>query len=177
MTKATFSYGKRKIWDDLWELGESTVKTTTQELRQTFSPLKILEGIVGGGNESPLIEKNDKNELNELKGKQNSNPLDIEKLRKKYQEQDKKKEEALRQRLFQLVKRGEEEVLQTQKQQEAEKQRMEAYQEQKKRKEEERKRQEALVEAPKGKIRRSIFSPKKVVQRQQAEVKPAAGKQ
>jgi hypothetical protein len=174
MTKATFSYGKRKIWDDLWELGESTVKTTTQELRQTFSPLKILEGIVGGGNESPLIEKNDKNEL---KREQNSTPLDIEKLRKKYQEQDKQKEEVLRQRLFQLVKRGEEEVFQTQKQQEAEKQRMEAYQEQKKRKEEERKRQEALVEAPKGKIRRSIFSPKKVVQRQQAEVKPAAGKQ
>jgi hypothetical protein len=174
MTKATFSYGKRKIWDDLWELGESTVKTTTQELRQTFSPLKILEGIVGGGNESPLIEKNDKNEL---KGKQNSTPLDIEKLRKKYQEQDKQKEEVLRQRLFQLVKRGEEEALQREKQQEAEKQRIEAYQEQKKRKEEERKRQEALVEVPKGKIRRSIFSPKKVAQRQQAEVKPAAGKQ
>jgi len=174
MTKATFSYGKRKIWDDLWELGESTVKTTTQELRQTFSPLKILEGIVGGGNESPLIEKNDKNEL---KGKQNSTPLDTEKLRQRYQEQDKQKEGALRQRLFQLIKRGEEEALQRQKQQEAEKQRMEAYQEQKKRKEEERKKQEALVEIPKGKIRRSIFSPKKVVQRQQAEVKPAAGKQ
>jgi len=174
-TKATVSYGKRKIWDDLWELGESTVKTTTQELKQTFSPLKILEGIVGGGNESPLIEKNDKNEL---KGKQNSTPLDTEKLRKKYQEQDKQKEEALRKRLFQLVKRGEEEAFQTQKQQEVEKQRMEAYQQQeKKRKEEERKRQEVLAEIPKGKIRRSIFSPKKVVQRQQAEVKPAAGKQ
>jgi hypothetical protein len=174
-TKATASYGKRKIWDDLWEFGESTVKTTTQELRQTFSPLKILEGIVGGGNENASIEKNDKNEL---KREQNSTPLDTEKLRQKYQEQDKQKEEALRQRLFQLVKRGEEEVLQRQKQQEAEKQRMEAYKEQeKKRKEEERKRQEALVEVPKGKIRRSIFSPKKVAQRQQAEVKPAAGKQ
>jgi hypothetical protein len=173
--KATASYGKRKIWDDLWELGESTVKTTTQELKQTFSPLKILEGIVGGGNESSSIEKNDKNEL---KREQNSTPLDTEKLRQKYQEQDKQKEEALRQRLFQLVKRDEEEVLQRQKQQEAEKQRMEAYKEQeKKRKEEERKRQEALVEAPKGKIRRSIFSPKKVAQRQQTEVKPAAGKQ
>ena len=174
MTKATFSYGKRKIWDDLWELGESTVKTTTQELRQTFSPLKILEGVIGGRNENVSIEKNDKNEL---KGKQNSTPLDTEKLRQRYQEQDKQKEGALRQRLFQLIKRGEEEALQRQKQQEAEKQRMEAYQEQKKRKEEERKKQEALVEIPKGKIRRSIFSPKKVVQRQQAEVKPAAGKQ
>ena len=173
MPKTGF-WDNEEILGELLELGKSTVKNTGQQLKQTFSPLKILEGIVGGGNESPLIEKNDKNEL---KREQNSTPLDIEKLRKKYQEQDKQKEEVLRQRLFQLVKRGEEEVFQTQKQQEAEKQRMEAYQEQKKRKEEERKRQEALVEVPKGKIRRSIFSPKKVVQRQQAEVKPAAGKQ
>ena len=173
MPKTGF-WNNEEVLGELLEFGKLTVKNSGQQLKQTFSPLKILEGIVGGGNESPLIEKNDKNEL---KREQNSTPLDIEKLRKKYQEQDKQKEEVLRQRLFQLVKRGEEEVFQTQKQQEAEKQRMEAYQEQNKRKEEERKRQEALVEAPKGKIRRSIFSPKKVVQRQQAEVKPAAGKQ
>jgi len=174
MPKTGF-WNNEEVLGELLEFGKSTVKNTGQQLKQTFSPLKILEGIIGVGNESPLIEKNDKNEL---KGKQNSTPLDIEKLRKKYQEQDKEKEEFLRQRLFQLVKRGEEEVLQTQKQQEAEKKRMEAYKEQeKKRKEEERKRQEALVEIPKGKIRRSIFSPKKVAQRQQAEVKPAAGKQ
>ena len=173
MPKTGF-WDNEEILGELLELGKSTVKNTGQQLKQTFSPLKILEGIVGGGNESPLIEKNDKNEL---KGKQNSTPLDTEKLRQRYQEQDKQKEGALRQRLFQLIKRGEEEALQRQKQQEAEKQRMEAYQEQKKRKEEERKKQEALVEIPKGKIRRSIFSPKKVVQRQQAEVKPAAGKQ
>jgi len=172
---------KTGFWDNeeilgkLLELGKSTVKNTGQQLKQTFSPLKILEGIVGGGNENASIEKNDKNEL---KREQNSTPLDTEKLRQKYQEQDKQKEEALRQRLFQLVKRGEEEALQRQKQQEVEKQRMEAYkQQEKKRKEEERKRQETLVEVPKGKIRRSIFSPKKVAQRQQAEVKPAAGKQ
>jgi len=172
---------KTGFWDNeeilgkLLELGKSTVKNTGQQLKQTFSPLKILEGIVGGGNENASIEKNDKNEL---KREQNSTPLDTEKLRQKYQEQDKQKEEALRQRLFQLVKRGEEEALQRQKQQEVEKQRMEAYkQQEKKRKEEERKRQETLVEVPKGKIRRSIFSPKKVVQRQQAEVKPASGKQ
>jgi hypothetical protein len=173
MPKTGF-WDNEEILGELLELGKSTVKNTGQQLKQTFSPLKILEGIIGVGNESHLIEKNDKNEL---KREQNSTPLDIEKLSKKYQEQDKQKEEFLRQRLFQLVKRGEEEALQIKKQQEAEKQRMEAYQEQKKRKEEERKRQEGLVEAPKGKIRRSIFSPKKMVQRQQAEVKPASGKQ
>jgi hypothetical protein len=174
MPKTGF-WDNEEILGELLELGKSTVKNTGQQLKQTFSPLKILEGIIGEGNENASIEKNDKNEL---KGKQNSTPLDTEKLRQKYQEQDKQKEEALRQRLFQLVKRGEEEVLQRQKQQEAEKQRMEAYKEQeKKRKEEERKKQEALVEIPKGKIRRSIFSPKKVAQRQQAEVKPATGKQ
>jgi hypothetical protein len=174
MPKTGFWDNEEILWE-LFELGKSTVKNTGQQLKQTFSPLKILEGIVGGGNESPSIEKNDKNEL---KREQNSTPLDTKKLRQKYQEQDKQKEEALRQRLFQLIKRDEEESLQRKKQQEAEKQRMEAYKKQEKeRKEEERKRQEALVDTPKGKIRRSIFSPKKVVQRQQAEVKPAAGKQ
>jgi len=174
-TKGTLTDRRRRIWDDLWELGESTVKTTTQELRQTFSPLKILEGIIGEQNENPSVEKNNENDLRK---NQNSTPLDTEKLREIYQEQDKQKEEALRQRLFELVKKNEEEAFQRKKQKEEEEQRMKAYQEQeKKRKEEERKKQEALVEIPKGKIRRSIFSPKKIVQRQQAEVKPATGKQ
>ena len=161
--KASISYGKIKIWEDLRELGELIAKNTAQELRQTFSPLKILEGITGKENE---------------KRKQNSTPLDTEKLAKKYQEQDKQKEEALRQRLFQLVRQGEEEALQRQKKQETEEQRIKLYQEkEKKRKEEERKKQGIPLEIPKGKIRRSIFSPKKVTQRQHPEIKPASGKQ
>ncbi len=48
----------------------------------------------------------------------------------------------------------------------------------KKRREEEKKKQLSMQGgAPQGKIRRSIFSAKKVAKREQAEVKPSAGKQ
>ena len=172
---AKTSFWRDEILGELLELGKSTAKKSVQQIGQTFSPLKIFEGVVNkSNNNDSSLEKKSKEEAK----KQNNTPLNFEKLQEKYQSQDKQKEESLRQRLFQLVKRGEEEVLEREKQKEAEKQRIEAYKEQeKKRKEEERKRQEASLEAPRGKIRRSIFSPKKVAQRQQAEVKPAAGKQ
>jgi len=172
---AKTSFWRDEIIGELLELGQSTAKKSAQQIGQTFSPLKIFEGVVNNSNNNDSsLEKKSKEETK----KQNNTPLNFEKLQEKYKSQDKQKEELLRQRFFQLVKRGEEEVLEREKQKEAEKQRMEAYKEQeKKRKEEERKRQEASLEAPRGKIRRSIFSPKKVVQRQQAEVKPASGKQ
>ena len=83
----------------------------------------------------------------------------------------------MQQKLFQLVKRGEEEVLQQKKQEEQEKEQKEVYEvEEKKKKLAEKQKQEQMDDIPKGKIRRSIFSPKKVAQRQHAEVKPATGK-
>lgn len=170
---------KLGFWSDafeqLAELGQSTAKQTVKGVTQTFSPLKILEKTLSSNIPNPptsLIEKREgANQLNHT-------TLNFEKLQQKYAEQDKAKTETLRQRLFQLVKRGEEEILQKEKQEELEKKRLEAYREQKKqRKQQEKKLQEQQAETPKGKIRRSIFSPKKVAQRQQAEVKPATGKQ
>ena len=171
---AKTSFWRDEILGELLELGKSTAKKSVQQIGQTFSPLKIFEGVVNNSNnnDSSLEKK-----LKEEAKKQNNTPLNFEKLQEKYQSQDKQKEESLRQRLFQLVKRGDEEILQREKQKEEERKRMEFYQREEKKRKEERKRQEASLEAPRGKIRRSIFSHKKVAQRQQAEVKPAAGKQ
>jgi len=170
------SFWRDEILGELLELGKSTGKKSVQQIGQTFSPLKIFEGVVNNSNSNTAssLEKKEKDQAK----KQNNTPLNFEKLQEKYQSQDKQKEEFLRQRFFQLIKRAEEETLQREKQKEAEKQRIETYQEQERKlKEEERKKQEALFDMPRGKIRRSIFSHKKVAQRQQVEVKPATGKQ
>ncbi|MFN4212759.1 MAG: hypothetical protein ACK4FL_02225 [Microgenomates group bacterium] len=168
---------KPGFWEDileqLEELGATTGKKAAQSAAQTFSPLKIAEKIVNPQSSSPSQSPE-----KPQSGKNNHTPLNFEKLQKEYQKQDEQKAAAVRQRLFQLVKTGEEKVLMEKKQKEAEKQKRLIYEEQeKKKKEEERKRQEQLSEIPQGKIRRSIFSPKKVAQRQHAEVKPASGKQ
>lgn len=156
------------------EFGQSTVKASAQAVKTTFSPLKILEntkGLVSKQNDQGK-EKIEKGQVN----KQNHTKLDFEKLNSKYQNQDKVKTEALRYKLFQLVKSGEEKVLYEKKRDEEEKKQKLIYEEQeKKRKLFEKGKQEMPI--PQGKQRRSIFSHKKVAQRQQTEVKPSSGKQ
>lgn len=110
--------------------------------------------------------------------KQKHTPLDFQKLQKTYEEQDKQKSNVLRQRLFQMVKSGEEKAIAENRQKEMDRKRKDEYERaEKKKKEEERKKREAAQQIPKGKIRRSIFTPLKVAKREQAEVKPSAGKQ
>ncbi len=165
---------KTGFWQDtfeqLVELGASTAKKTAQSVTQTFSPLKIAEKIVNIDS-SQTIQSLEKQPIT----KDNHTPLNFEKLQEKYQKQDEQRTAALRQRLFQLVKSTEEKVLIDKKQKETEEQRREIYEQQeKRRKEEERKRKEQAEEIPQGKIRRSIFSPKKMARRQQTEFKPAS---
>ncbi len=161
-------------FEKLAELGTSTVKKSASAVKQTFDPTKIVEKVTGAqSSQDKGIEQLEKGQSK----KQKSTPLDFKKLQNKYQDQDSQKAEVLRQRLFQLVKRGDEELLERKKQEELQKKQQEVYQQQeKKRKEEEKKRLESSA-IPEGKVRRSIFSPKKVAKRQQAEVKPASGKQ
>lgn len=171
---------KLGFWDDIFEklaeLGQSTAQKTGQAMKQTFSPIKIIESALGT---KQSFSDRGIEQLEKGKGKkQTHTPLDFQKLTNKYEEQDAKKAQTLRQRLFQLVKSGEEKTLMAKKQEEQEKKRQEFYQlQEKKRKEEEKRRQEQTAQIPMGKIRRSIFSPKKVAKRKQAEVKPASGKQ
>jgi len=165
---------------------KKAVKSTVNQVKQTISPTKMWEQLLGVSSDtteqsglaprSPA-QRDEVGKTSEVKRDGNHTPLNLEKLGKSYQDKEKQKTEVLKQRLFQLVKRGEEEILQANKQEEMEKKRKEAYEiEMKKRKEEEKKKQQA-GEIPRGKVRRSIFSPKKAAQRQHAELKPASGKQ
>ncbi len=169
MTKPGFF---EDTFEKLVELGTSTAKKTGKSLAQTFSPLKLLEKSVGLNNGQDDLQEREKKI-----SKDSHTPLNFEKLKEKYEQQDKQRENALKNRLFQLVKQGEEKEIEIKKQEEMKKKQEEererAERERRKKIEEEQKTQELI---PRGKIRRSIFSPKKAAQQKHAEFKPAASK-
>ncbi len=164
---------KGKILQDTFEqiveLGSSTAKKSAKQTFQTFSPLNILENLTGTATVKPKIDTDRKTE--------GHTPIDINGLKENYEAQDKKKENDLRNRLFNLVKAGENQEVQKKKTEEREKSVQEQQEEQQKAEEERKKRDaQILGEVPQGKQRKSIFSPKAKAQREHAELKPASGK-
>ncbi len=171
---------KGSFWSDtfeqLAELGKTTARQSGQAVKQTLNPVKILEKAVNpnaGKTGDKGIEKPEKGQAS---GSSHT-PLDFDKLQRRYQDQDQAKADALRNRLFQLVKSGEEKILQEKKQEALEKKRKEEWEKEEKKRREQQIAMQQPAELPQGKQRRSIFSPKKVAKREQAEVKPASGKQ
>lgn len=163
-----------EISDQLFELGKSTAKQSVKAVGSIVDPTKILDASTGTNSGDKGMEQ-----LEKGKGKKTNNTtLDFQKLQNKYNDQDKMKTQMLRQRLFQMVKSGDEKLMMEKRQEELQKKRQESYQDQdKKQKEQAQKQQLASSTEPQGKIRKSIFSAKKVAKREQAEVKPASGKQ
>ncbi|MBI4225519.1 hypothetical protein HY612_00220 [Candidatus Roizmanbacteria bacterium] len=177
MIKSALEDSFEKLVEQGTTQAKKTGKTFVKQVAQTISPTKLWEQILGTSSVTSEVEERS-GKTSEVKKGQNHTPLNFEKLGKKYQDAESKKTETLRLRLFQLVKQGEEKILYEKKKEEEEKKRKEAYEAQeKKRKEEEKKKQKQMEEIPKGKVRRSIFSAKKVAQRQHAETKPSTGKQ
>lgn len=176
---------KGGFWDDTFEkaleAGQSMAKSGGKQLKQTFSPAQMLKNAFSGegGRTSAVEERSGKSA--EVKKMAGSTPIDFAKLQEKYQNQDKSKTDALRNRLFQMVKSGDEKIMMEKKQKEEEKKRQEAYQEhEKKRKEAEKQRQAQMSGEPRGKEHQSILAPKKKKKAPlpaTAEVKPSKGKQ
>lgn len=170
---------------------KKAAKSASQQVKQSANPTKLWEQLLGvsspadsnegakppRGEVAPAAHLGGEMSMTETGRNKNHTPINLEKLGKSYQDNEKQKTEALRQRLFQLVKLGEEKVLLEKKQEEEEKKRKELYEAQEKKKREEEKKKQQFGELPKGKIRRSIFSPKKIAQRQHSEFKPSSGKQ
>lgn len=158
-------------FEQLVELGHSTAKKTVKSVAQTLNPLN---GLTGSENNNSQNEV--KSQMEKLKNKNNHTPVDFDKLQNKFKDKDKMKAEALRNRLFQMVKQGDEKLIMEKRQKELEKIRKEEYEKQEKKRKEKEKYQH-VDDIPRGKIRKSIFSPKKSAERQHAETKPATGKQ
>jgi len=159
-------------FEQLAELGQTTAKQGAKQITQTFSPLKILESVNPQSSQSPQFPQKEKDAK-----KDGTTPLDFSKLQNSYQNQEKVKMESLRNRLFQMVKREDEKSLERKKVEEQQKKQKETSEKQEKNRQIAAQQSQQSEGEPQGKIRRSIFSHKKVAQRSQAEVKPATGKQ
>jgi hypothetical protein len=158
-------------FEKLEDLGKSTAKNVAQETIKTFSPMNILEDLTTSSQTEKPKEKKESEKKNP-----NHSPINMESLKQEYDKQDKKKEVNLKNRLFQLVKQGEENELQKKKQKEKEDEQIEL-EEQKKKEQEKKKQEQQKGEVPQGKVRRSIFSPKIKAKREHFEVRPSQGKQ
>ncbi len=158
-------------FERITELGKTSAKKTAKAVKnivQDVGTAKGLEKLVTG------YEKT----FNEKSNDQNHTPLDVDKLKTHYEQQDKQKMEVLKTHLFRLSKQ-EEQKINAQRKQEREQKKQQEFteEEEKKKKEEEIKKRLAESSIPKGKERRSIFSPKKKAQQEHAETRPAVGKQ
>lgn len=178
---------KGGFWDDTFEkaleAGQGMAKSGGKQLKQTFSPANMIKNAFNaeGTADLPAEAHRIGGAKEGVKRMAGSTPLDFTKLQEKYQNQDKSKTDALRNRLFQMVKSGDEKIMMEKKQKDEEKKRQEAYQEhEKKRKEAEKQRQAQMSGEPHGKERQSILAPKKkkkVPLPSAAEIKPSTGKQ
>ncbi|PIY69077.1 hypothetical protein COY90_02615 [Candidatus Roizmanbacteria bacterium CG_4_10_14_0_8_um_filter_39_9] len=177
---------KGSFWDDTFEkaleAGQSMAKSSAKQIKQTFSPLQMIKNALGGGESNPQSPMESK--MKEMQGKKEmgNTPLDFSKLQEKYQNQDKAKTDMLRQRLFQMVKGGDEKIMMEKKQKEEEEKRRIAYEEheRKRNKQDQQRMMQQSGNEPQGKERQSVLAPKKKKRAQNPspiEIKPSTGKQ
>ncbi|MEK7110009.1 MAG: hypothetical protein AAB876_02205 [Patescibacteria group bacterium] len=154
-------------FEQLAELGVSTAKQTVKSVAQIVNPFSPNKSHESNKSNSPEVKRGN-----------NHTPVDFDKLKNKFQDKDKLQAEALRNRLFQIVKREDEKIIERKDMEETQKKRQEEYDEQeKKRKEQQKKIQSQQGGIPTGKAKRGFISRKKTVEQQHVENKPASGKQ
>ena len=174
-TKRSFT---SNVFEQLEDLGKSTVKATAQAVVQPLNPVKIIENIISpGGKENPADAQMEKMKQ-EQQSKQSSTPLDFGKLTQKYQENDQIKLMAVRKQ-FNLIKEGEQKAIEERKREDEERKKKFALEEQeKRRRQQEQQRAQEAAPAPAGKERRTIGGVhKKKAQQLHQETKPSVGKQ
>ena len=161
-------------FEQLVELGQSTAKKTVKSVAQTLNPFDK----TSRGKTSEVKSEQNQVRTSEVKRGTNHTPVDFDKLKNKFQDKDKLQAEALRNRLFQIVKREDEKILERKDMEEAQKKRQEEYlAQEKKKKEQQQKIQGQQSGMPTGKAKRGFMSRKKTSEQQHVENKPASGKQ
>lgn len=162
-------------FEQLVELGQSTAKKTVKSVAQTLNPFDK----TSGGKTSEVKSEQNQAKTSEVKGGINHTPVDFDKLKNKFQDKDKIAAEALRNRLFQIVKREDEKILERKNMDEAQKKRQKEYeaQEKKRKEQQQQKNQNQQSGIPTGKAKRGFMTRKKSSEQQHVENKPASGKQ
>ncbi len=163
-------------FEQIAEFSQSTVKKSFESVTKTFSPLNLIEFT-----KSVYSDELSEQVKNHEKTNSPYTPLDFNRLSESYQKQDSQKEDQIKKRLHQQFHQRllsqEEKILAEKKAQIREKEKKEEQLKFERQKQQQRRIQEQSIIEPQGKKRRSIFSPKKVIQQNQAEYKPASGKQ
>ena len=171
----------KDAFEQVFETGRDMAKSSAKQVAETLSPWDMIRNSF---TETAHQDQNAQLKSKERQGRGGNNtPLNLDKLQKSYANQDQKKIDSMKQRLFQMVKREDERTMQRSQQTKAEKERTEAQEEaDKRRREEERRRQGAMGNAPEGKSGRgtALMGKKKkrqATEPQPAETKPGGGKQ
>lgn len=154
-------------FEQLAELGKSTAQKTGQAVKSLAVDTVKKAGIEMAGRASDTAQK-----------KENFTRLDGKKLETRYTAEDSEKTAEVRRRLrhfLDLKKNEEQKAVEARKKEEEEWKKKNEEEEEKKKKTEAAKKQENPL--PKGKERKSIFSPKKVAKRSQVETRAGSGKQ
>lgn len=152
---------KGSFWSNTFEtlekFGKDTARETARGVADTINPFKKEKTI------NTEEQEKESKKMEKKKKKDDFTPLDIEKLHGSYRSEDEKKAQVLRQRLFQLVKKQERDIMEEDEKQKEEKRlREEQKEEERRKKEKERLKQEQESEIPKGKDQRgSAFTTKK----------------
>ena len=160
------------VFEQIADTATGSLKQIPRAVGDSLNPLSNLPESHGVERDTGVKKQVEK--LQDQSG--NHTNLDLGALEKLYEAQDQQKEDVLRQRLFKLVKEGEEQVYEGKKKEEEEKkQREESEDRQKKITAEKKNKNTNEGTLPRGKVRRNIFSPKKKAQQQHIEYRPSAG--
>jgi len=164
---------KSNILESIETLGRDTAKGSLDALKKTFNPLELIGKAAG-------LETKTSDPKEKTKNRKNHTELDFEQLQKQYDNNDKSKLDAYRQKLFQLVKSGEEKAITEDKQEKQQQAKQETIN-QKQQEEQKKKRINAQSQTgPIGKLRKNILGGGKrkanVQLEQSVEYKQNAGK-
>ena len=132
-------------FEQLAELGASTAKQTVKSVAQIVNPFSKNESKP----HSPEVNR----------GKDHT-PLDFKKLQNKFQDKDKLQAESLKNRLFQMVRREDEKIIERKDMEEGQKRDKKNTMSRRKRKEQQQKNQNQESGMPTGKAKRGTMSQK-----------------
>lgn len=169
-------------FEQVVESGQTMAKSSVKQVASTFNPWDMIKNSFQNGGESSPTPQELQKKQEQLDKQPGSTPLDFQKLQKNYAEQDKHKIDAMKNRLFQMVKGQEERQLQEGKRKKLEQERQVNWEEdEKKRRAYQEQQRRNMSAEPQGKERGSILGGKKkkksVMEPQPAELKPTTGHQ
>lgn len=169
----------QNAFEQVGETAKDMAKSSARQVQETLSPWDMIRNSFDATHSNTAPDR--QNEKGE-RGMSGHTPLNFGELQKQYENQDKVKADALKQRLFRMSKQQDEQTLLQNRQTQSERTRSEAHlQSQNNAKAEQRRYVLAQSEIPEGKVRQSVLGGRKRKKRgtdvQPLEARPNSSKQ